>query len=300
MLDEIDRVRRFTRFYTRKLGLFSSNYNGTGQSVTDARVLYDIGTGAAGTAREISAGLELDEGYVSRIVNRYEKNGWLTRTACAQDARQKRLALTEAGVAAMDRLQEMTRTETLRRLDGVDLARVADALDRAEASFGEIDPDSVELRDLAPGDIGWVIQRNAEFYSEACGFTTEFELLVSDILTDFLRNRAEGRDRAFIAHRDAHRLGSIFCVASEDPAVALLRVLFVEPEARGIGIGRRLIEASLGFARGAGYRRMALTTHLSQTAARAIYAAQGFCKTSEEPGWRFGVAVVQETWELEL
>ncbi len=163
-----------------------------------------------------------------------------------------------------------------------------------------IDPSRVELRDLAIGDIGWLIQRHSELYAEHEGFDASFEVLVAEILASFAQKHDPATERAFIAASGTTRLGSIFCVQSGTPGVAKLRLFLLEPEARGLGLGQRLLDACLGFARVAGYTKMQLWTHESHEAACALYARNGFHCTSSEPVRSFGVDLVEQAWEIDL
>ena len=163
-----------------------------------------------------------------------------------------------------------------------------------------IDPATVTLRDLAIGDAGWLIQRHAELYAEWEGFDASFEAVVAEILTDFLKSHDRATERAFIAAADGKRLGSVFCVQSGTPGVAKLRLFLLEPEARGLGLGKRLLTACLAFARGAGYSKMQLWTHESHRAACALYAQFGFRLTEAKPVRSFGVDLVEQTWEIDL
>jgi GNAT superfamily N-acetyltransferase len=160
--------------------------------------------------------------------------------------------------------------------------------------------DEVILRDIDVGDAGWLIQQHGEIYAREEGFDATFEPLVAEILVDFLRNRDPDTERAFIAAGQGTRLGSIFCVQSGEPGVAKLRLFLLVPEARGLGLGQRLLDACLGFARKAGYRRMRLWTHESHTAACALYAGNGFTLTRSEPVRSFGVDLVEQTWQMDL
>ncbi len=299
-MDDIERIRHFNRFYTRKLGLFSRDYGGTGRSVTELRVFYEIEADEDRTARTIAQDLALDEGYVSRILQGYEREGWITRTPSDKDARRKTLRLTDAGRAVFDDLVRKARAETRERLNGSDPARVADALWAAMQAFAPEAPGAVAIREMAPGDAGWVVQRHAEIYAEDLGFDWRMEALVMNILSRFLPVNGTGGNRGFIAHRDGVRLGSIFCMATEDPAVAKLRLFLVEPAARGAGLGKRLMTACLDHARGAGFRRMTLMTHATQTTARAIYRHYGFRLVDSVPGRHFGRDSVEETWVADL
>lgn len=163
-----------------------------------------------------------------------------------------------------------------------------------------IDPTTVELREMRVGDMGWLIQRHGELYAEADGFDETFEPLVAEILLDFIRNRDPANERAWIASADARRLGSVFCVQSGEPGIAKLRLFLMEPDARGLGLGKRLLDACIEFARQRGYRRMRLWTHESHRAACALYARRGFICVHSEPVRSFGQDLVEQTWELDL
>lgn len=299
-MDHVDRIRQFNRFYTKSLGLLSRDYGGTGRSVTELRVLYEIAADELSNARLIARDLDLDEGYVSRILKGYEQEGWIVRVPSDRDARRKILKLTEAGREIYDDLVRKARAETLRRLNGSNPARVADALSQAMRAFGQQSPGEIALRDLAPGDCGWVVQRHAEFYAQDLGFDWRMEALVMDILSDFLSKDGSNGDRAFIVHDGATRLGSIFCMSTKDQDLAKLRLFFVEPEARGIGYGKRLMTACLDHARASGFRRMTLMTHNTQKTARALYGQYGFRLAESLPGRHFGCDCVEETWLAEL
>ncbi|NND22447.1 MAG: GNAT family N-acetyltransferase [Silicimonas sp.] len=163
-----------------------------------------------------------------------------------------------------------------------------------------IDPDSVVLRNLKIGDLGWLIQRHGEYYAENDGFDETFEPLVAEILTDFARNRDPESERGWIAETGARRLGSIFCVQSDEPGVAKLRLFFLDPDARGLGLGQRLLNACIGYARQCGYRRIRLWTHESHRTACALYQKNGFICTAAKPVTSFGQKLVEQTWELDL
>ena len=299
-VNHIERIRHFNRFYTHHMGLFSRDHLGTGQSVTELRTLYEV-CYTDKTAREISEELELDEGYISRLLNGYAEKGWLERVPSKADKRRKELRPTEKGRRQMQILWEATNVETERRLRGVDARAVADTMAQLERLFRPLAPDEVTFRDVETGDLGWLIQRNGELYREEHDFNFEIEVFAADILVTFLKNFDPARDAAFIAARGAERLGSIFCEHSKDEAdLAKLRVFFVERHARGIGLGSRLMEACIGFARQAGYARMTLGTLDTQKAARRQYAKFGFKIVQSAPVELFGQSVTEETWEVSL
>lgn len=302
-MDPIDRIRAFNRQYTQLIGLLSRTYLGSALSLSETRVLYELSLGSGQPARTLARMLDLDEGYLSRVLKGFEARGWLIRAPAASDARRRDLALTAEGRAVLADLERRARDDLAARLAPLPApahAAAADALETALSRLTPLSADAVTLRDIAPGDAGWLIQRHAEYYSENYGFDASFEPLVAQILTDFLNVRDRATERAFIAADGARRLGSIFCVQSGTPGVAKLRLFFLEPDARGIGLGQRLLDACLGFARGAGYRQMTLWTHESHRAACAIYAKAGFTLTASKPVHSFGQDLVEQSFEIAL
>jgi len=298
---DIDRIRSFNRFYTARLGLLARHYLGTGRSLTELRVLIEIAGDAGISARDLARRLDLDEGYLSRVIAGFLRDGWVARHPVPGDKRRYNLTLTVAGQAVAEDLVARARADLTARLADIPppaLAAAAEALSRAERLLTPPDPDAVTFRDIAVGDAGWLIQRHGELYARDEGFDASFEPLVAEILTAFLRAHDPATERAFIATRGPDRLGSIFCVQSGEPGVAKLRLFFLEPEARGLGLGQRLLDACLGFARGAGYRRMVLWTHESHRAACALYAKNGFEMTMRKPVRSFGVDLVEQSWQI--
>ena len=300
-MDTIDRVREFNRFYTRQIGLVERNYLGGGLSLSELRVLYELGQPNPPTARPLAGELGLDEGYLSRILSKFTKKGWLDRTPDPADRRIFRLVLSDAGQAQADAYVGEARariSEMLADVDSIDRARMVDAMTSIQRLLsGEVC--EVILRDIMPGDSGWLVQQHGELYQREEGFDHRFEALVAEILADFIRNHDPENERAFIAERDGQRLGSVFCVR-KNAQTAKLRLFLLVPEARGLGLGRQLLEASMGYARERGYRRMVLWTHKSHNAACALYAKYGFKITSEEEVNEFGVDLVSQNWEIAL
>lgn len=302
-MDEIDAIRRFNRFYTGRMGLLSQSYLDSGLSLSEVRVLYELSEEGAATARDLALRLGIDEGYLSRIVKRLGARGWIDRRADPADARRRAIALTPAGRAAFAPLVEASRADVRARIGGLAPGAVraaTGAMARLEAALGAIAPERVVLRDLETGDIGWLIERHGALYARDEGFDARFEHLVAEILVDYARTRDPATERAFIAEADGVRLGSIFCVRSGEAGVAKLRLFLLVPEARGIGLGRRLLDACLGFAREAGYERIRLWTHESHRAACALYARNGFALTASKPVRSFGVDLVEQSWERAL
>lgn len=295
-------VRRFSRFYTSRIGALQEGLLNTRFSLTEARVLYELANRDAPAASAIAGDLELDAGYLSRILQRFEQDGLLSRAPSATDRRQNVLTLTDAGRAAFAPLDARSRAEiaallaplpTTARADLVaSMARIQCLLDRRE-------PAPFTLRPPQPGDIGWVVERHGALYAAEYNFDARFEALVAEVAGAFLAANDPTCERCWIATRDGVRLGSVFLVRQSD-TVGKLRLLLVEPEARGQGIGRALTQACIDAARAAGYRKLILWTNDILVAARGIYAAAGFRLVASEPHASFGPAIVGETWELAL
>lgn len=299
--ETVDAVRAFNRFYVQRMGLYSRNYLGTGLSVTDWRVLFEVADPAAPSARDIARSLDIDEAQISRILSRFVRSGWLARSAAPEDRRRKTLSLTAAGRAGLDAVSARFRDDLARRLGGADPCALVAAMDglRRALDPGEAAPgQDIAITGLQPGDMGWLIGRHAEHYVEGLGYSVEFEALVAEILADFRRNCDPDRERAFIARIGGQRAGSVFCVRSDTPGIAKLRLFWVEPRFRGRGLGHRLVADCLTFARQAGYRGMTLWTHEGLSAARAVYARAGFLRTRSETLSTFGTPQVDESWEI--
>ena len=302
-------VREFNRFYTARIGALDP-YLGSTMSLTDVRVLYELAHRDRPVASEIGKALGLDAGYLSRILRRFEQAGWMTRQPHPDDARQSLLALTEGGHAAFAPLQQKSRDEAgglLAPLSVAERHQVMDAmgtvqklLDPARASAkAPARLATVVLRDPAPGDIGWVVQQHGEIYAREYGWNSEFEALVADIAGQFLRKLQPEWERCWIAELNGERVGAVFLVR-KSATTAQLRMLILAPQARGLGLGARLTDECIAFARRKGYRKMVLWTNSCLTAARGIYAARGFRLTKSEPYEGFGQQLVGETWELKL
>ncbi|WP_462386796.1 bifunctional helix-turn-helix transcriptional regulator/GNAT family N-acetyltransferase [Acidovorax sp. Q11] len=299
-------VRRFNRFFTRRIGVLDP-YLGSDLSLTDVRVLYELAHREAPVASELARELGLDGGYMSRILRRFEQAGWISRSTSAQDARQSVLALTEAGRAVFEPLQQRSRDEASALLAPLPPARqqeVVDAMERIEtlldpASGAGAPPRMAVLRDPVPGDMGWVVQQHGEIYWREYGWDSRFEALVADIAAQFLRKFQPEWEKAWIAELDGERVGAVF-VVRKSTTTAQLRMLILVPKARGLGLGARLTDECLAFARAKGYKKMVLWTNSCLTAARGIYAQRGFRLTKSEPYEGFGQQQVGETWELKL
>jgi len=298
-------IRQFNRFYTRQIGALDP-YLGSEMSLTDVRVLYELAHRETAVASEIGRDLGLDAGYMSRILRRFESEGWLTREPHTRDARQSVLRLTEAGHAAFAPLQQKSRDEAAALLAPLAPAQrnqlvqamgtMQSLLDPAAAPAK---PQAAILRDPAPGDIGWVVQQHGEIYAREYGWDSSFEALVAQIAGEFLLKFQPEWERCWIAELNGERMGSIF-VVRKSASVAQLRLLILSPAARGLGLGGKLVDECIAFARRKGYKKMVLWTNSDLVAARAIYAKRGFQLTKSEPHESYGKQLVGETWEMKL
>jgi len=301
--DTVAAVRRFNRFYTRAIGVLDRAYLGGPYTVTEARVLYEIAQDDGVTPGAICAALALDAGYVSRIVARYEREGLVARTRSPSDGRSFVLRLTPAGreaFAALDARSAAKAGELVDRLAPDAQAKLAAALDMAQALLEpSAAPAPAVLRPHRPGDMGWVIEQHALIYGREYGWGAGIEAVTARICADFLEKHDPARERCWIGERGGERIGSVFLVNETDD-VARLRLLLLTPGARGLGLGRRLVEDCVAFAREAGYREIVLWTHAVLTAARAIYASVGFEIVETWTHDEFGKPEVSETWRLTL
>lgn len=298
-------VRSFNRFYTQRIGVLDP-YLGSAFSLTEVRVLYELAHRDQPTASELVRELALDAGYLSRILRRFEAKGWLARAPSPADARTSLLKLTAAGHAAFAPLQQQSREEAAALLaalpDGAQerligaMVTVQRLLDPASAQAASR---TVVLREPRPGDMGWVVQMHGEIYAREYGWNSDFEALVAGIVATMLRKHDPASERGFIAELDGERVGSAF-VVRRGKTVAQLRLLILSPAARGLGLGGRLTDECIAFARAKGYRKMVLWTNAGLDAARAIYAKRGFRCVKSEPYHGYGHDQVGETWELVL
>ncbi|WP_309668290.1 helix-turn-helix domain-containing GNAT family N-acetyltransferase [Tabrizicola sp.] len=295
-MDSIDRIRAFNRFYTGHLGLLSRNYLGSGLGLTEVRILHDLDATEPPRARDLALGLGLDEGQVSRVLAGFGRRGWLERRPSEVDARVRDLGLTAAGRQVVAELRAASRAALAEVIPVARAEVVARTLAEAEAALGR---GEIALRDLAPGDAGWIIERHGALYAEDEGFDVTFEALVAEILGAFLRQHDPARERGWIAARATLRLGSIFVVA-EAPKVAKLRLFLVERSERGTGLAQQMLETALDFARGAGFTSIRLWTHESHRAAGRLYARNGFRLTEAHPVQSFGQDMVTQAWERDL
>jgi len=300
-MNRIDTVRRFNRFYTRRIGVLEARYLGSPFPLPQARVLYELGQRGVATASELGAELDLDLGYLSRLVQSLRRQGLLQGEPSKEDARRVRLSLSAKGRKVYLQLDARSRQEVAGMLDQLPAAqqqRLVGALQAVEAVLQRKD-EPVSLREHRPGDIGWVVHAHGRFYAEEYGWDERFEALVAEIAAAFVQNFDRRRERCWIAEMDGEPVGSVF-VVKDTKTTAKLRLLIVDPKARGRGLGKRLVEECIRFAREKGYRRLALWTQSNLAAARGIYRAAGFRKVKEEKHASFGVKLTGEYWELEL
>jgi DNA-binding MarR family transcriptional regulator/N-acetylglutamate synthase-like GNAT family acetyltransferase len=299
-------VRRFNRFYTRKIGVLQESLLSSALSLTEVRVLYELGHDqqvAGRGASALAATLGIDEGYLSRILGAFERRGMIRRKPLSQDRRRSSLVLNARGARALARLEARSHAEVesmLNGLDGGEQRRLVEAMRDIERLLGgSQQPAPLLLRAPDPGDIGWVVHRHGALYAKEYAYDARFEALVAEIAGAFVRNLDPRRERCWIAERDGRIAGSVFLVR-KSARVAKLRLLLVEPSARGLGLGTRLVDECVRFARGAGYRKMVLWTQSELIAARKIYERSGFRLVESSPHHSFGRDLVGETWELQL
>jgi DNA-binding MarR family transcriptional regulator/GNAT superfamily N-acetyltransferase len=368
----IARVRAFNRDYTRRIGVLSEGLLESPYSLTEVRVMYELAHREGVTAAELADDLDLDRGYLSRLLKGFEAKKLLARTASREDARRQHMRLTAAGKRVLEPLERRSQEQVRMMFGALDAERqraVLSAMDIIQSAFdaersegSDVErgsggthavssrrPDnaadaqgdaggpveaigergSVEataargsvatsharavdrrkspaesrqpftVRTHRPGDMGWVVQRHGEIYHQEYGWNEEFEALVAEIAAEFVRKLDVARERCWIAERDGRRVGCIFLVA-KDATIAKLRLLLVEPDARGIGLGRALVRECVRFAREAGYQKVVLWTQETLSAARHLYEEAGFRRTAQDPHHSFGHDLVAETWELDL
>ena len=303
-MDQVEALRRFNRFYTRRIGVLREGLLDTAYSLPEARVLYELGARGACGASELARDLALDAGYLSRLLRGLKRRGLVRGEAASADARRSVLSLTGAGRRAFRTLDARSRTQSavmLEPLSAAERARLAGALRAVESLLdGKVsDRESIALRPPRPGDMGWVVHRHGALYFEEYGWDERFEALVAGIAKDFIDDFDPARERCWIAELDGKPVGSVF-LKKESKSVGKLRLLLVEPEARGLGLGKRLVSECVAFARAAGYRKLVLWTQSNLEAARAIYRGAGFKRTRQERHRSFGYDLTGEYWELSL
>jgi DNA-binding MarR family transcriptional regulator/GNAT superfamily N-acetyltransferase len=300
------RFRRFNRTYTRFLGTLNNHYLNTEYSLAEGRVLYELATRSGSQAKDVAEALSLDAGYLSRILRKFEKNGLVVRAAAKDDGRAANLQLTSRGRAAIRSLNLRADNQAravLERLNARRRRELARAISTIEETVlgGRTEPDPIVLRSHRTGDMGMVVHLEGAGYVEQLGWDETFEALVARIVADFVDNFDAARERCWIAEMGGQHVGHIFLVQHpERPDTAKLRLLYVDPVARGMGLGARLVEECVRFARTAGYKRITLWTQSMLTAAHRIYQSAGFQLIREEPHHSFGKDLVGQTWEMDL
>jgi DNA-binding MarR family transcriptional regulator/GNAT superfamily N-acetyltransferase len=304
---DIAALRAFNRLYTQRLGLLNARLDGSPFTLSEARVLYELAHRSSPTAARIARELGLDRAQISRTLRRFADRGLVRAREDPSHARQQLLSLTAAGRKAFAALDGNTRRAVGALLDGLPPGRRASLVSAArtitrvlEAEPASTAAPAVTLRDPAPGDLGWVIHRQAVLYAEEYGWNQDYEALIAGILADFHKTFDPAREAAWIADAGGRVVGSIFLVRGDEAGVAKLRLLYVEPDARGMGVGRRLIEACIARARHTGYARLVLWTNSVLVSARRLYERAGFVLVEETPHRSFGKALVGQVWSLDL
>ncbi|MEU9440354.1 bifunctional helix-turn-helix transcriptional regulator/GNAT family N-acetyltransferase [Streptomyces sp. NPDC048304] len=303
-------VRAFNRFYTGVIGALDyGRHLYAPYTLTETRVLYELAQAPHLDAADLRTGLDLDAGYLSRILNKFEDAGLIERGPSQSDPRRRRVRLTARGRETAALLDERARETVGALLDTVapdDRPRLAEAMRTIQDVLGASDTagrarsGEVLLRDPGPGDLGWIVQRNAALYAAEYGWNAGYEALVARIVADFAQDHDPRLERVWIAEQDRRPVGCVMCVRDDAPGTARLRLLLVEPEARGHGVGDRLVRAVIDFARGAGYRDLVLWTSDVLGSARRLYQRHGFALVSEKPHHSFGKDLVGQDWRLRL
>ena len=300
----IEAVRRFNRFFTRRIGVLREGLLHTPYPLTEARVLFEVANRKEATASDFSRELGLDPGYLSRTLSGLERRGLIQKAPSEADGRRRILSLTTEGLKAFGVLDARSREEIAELLDGLseeDQRRLLEAMRTIEGILGTglKFSEPFFVRPHEPGDMGWVVQRHGELYMREYGWDERFEALVAHIVADFIDGYEPFGERCWIAEMDGERVGCVFCVKAGD-TVAKLRLLLVEPGARGLGLGGRLVDECIRFARRCGYETLTLWTNSVLAVARRIYEEQGFRLVEEEKHHNFGKDLVGQNWELEL
>jgi DNA-binding MarR family transcriptional regulator/N-acetylglutamate synthase-like GNAT family acetyltransferase len=304
----IQTVRRFNRFYTRQIGVLQEGFLGSPLSLTEVRVLYELAHRQALTATDIGNDLGLDAGYLSRILAGFESGRLVKKTPSEADGRQSILALTSKGRAVFGKLNAISHhrvASMLTHLSGIDQQRLIESMNAIEKLLGappengKAEKSPYLLRPHQPGDMGWVVHRHGVLYAHEYGYDEDFEALVAEIVAKFIQYLDPKRERCWMAEKEGEIVGSVFLVKKSE-TVAKLRLLLVEPSARGMGIGARLIGECVRFARQTGYRKITLWTQSELKAARHLYKQAGFSLVEKKKHHSFGHDLVAETWALDL
>lgn len=299
----VDNVRRFNRFYTRQIGVLNGGFLQSSFSLTEVRVLYEIAHRERTAASELIRDLGIDAGYLSRILRAFHRKGLVAKRTSSDDRRQIDLTLTVKGRREFGKLEMRQRVEVARMLQPLGpkhRLRLLHAMGSIERLLLQpILRPTVTLRDHRPGDMGWITHRQAILYNQEYGWNTEYEALIAEIMARFLRNFDPRYERCWVAECNCEIVGSVFCVR-KSKTVAQLRLLYVEPSTRGAGIGSRLVNECIAFARARGYRKLTLWTNSVLHAARKIYERAGFQLVAEEKHHSFGKDLVGQNWDLKL
>jgi DNA-binding MarR family transcriptional regulator/N-acetylglutamate synthase-like GNAT family acetyltransferase len=299
---DIEVIRQFNRAYTRRIGLLNRGLLKSEFSLVEARILYELAHWETTTAAELADFLALDPGYLSRLLSGLTKRGLVSRVPSGQDRRASVLALTDSGRDAFAELDKRSKTEVGEMLGGLSSARrreVIGAMATVERYLGGAKAADIRIRAHEPGDLGWIVERHGAVYARDYGFDAGFEALVAEIAAKFLKDFDPTRERCWIAELDGRRVGSVMLV-KRSHEIAKLRLLLVEAEARGLGLGRQLAETCLRFARAAGYREITLWTNSILDEARGLYESLGFTLLTETPHHSFGRDLVGQDWSLRL
>jgi DNA-binding MarR family transcriptional regulator/GNAT superfamily N-acetyltransferase len=305
--DCISAVRRFNRFYTRQIGVLRKTYLDSSYSLGEMRVLYEIAHAGARTASDITRALDLDAGYLSRVLRNFEKIGLITRKTSAEDARQSHLALTARGAKTFAPFERRSQNQTsamLGKLKPAEQARLVAAMDLIETLLAGEAASPAEtpryiLREPRAGDFGWIVTRHAQIYADEYGWTDPFEGLCAQIVADFVNKYDPKFDRCWIAEMNGENVGTVMLV-KDSPGIARIRLLLVDPKARGLRLGQRLVDESIKFARADGYKKITLWTHSVLTTARHVYEKAGFKLMRSEKHKSWGKPVTSEHWDMEL
>jgi DNA-binding MarR family transcriptional regulator/GNAT superfamily N-acetyltransferase len=301
--ERVASVRAFNRFYTNVIGALRGKLLQTPYSLTEARILFELGRGEAAQVGDLRRILDIDRGHLSRILARFEADGLVERERSTEDGRRQVIHLSERGRSSFEMLDARADEEVqnlLAPLNDSDRAELVGAMNTIRRVLEpSTPPRSFVVRPLGPGDLGWVVHRHGVLYEREYGWDESFEALVAQIVADYSRDRDVRRESGWIAEVDGEAAGSVFCTKREED-VAQLRLLLVEPGARGLGIGSLLIDECIRFARRAGYRQMMLWTNDVLTAARRLYENAGFELVEEGPHRSFGKDLVEQTWVLKL
>jgi DNA-binding MarR family transcriptional regulator/GNAT superfamily N-acetyltransferase len=308
---QVELIRRFNRFYTRKIGVLEEGLLASPFTLTQARILFELGTRPTMTAGELIDILGLDPGYLSRILHGFVQKRLVMRERSIEDGRRAQLSLTAKGRRAfgeLDRKSAASTGELISPLSPSQRRRLLDAMQALEETLSEPDaaPDAarkavISIREHRIGDMGWAIERHGRLYAEEFGWNGEFELLVATLFARFAADRDPASEQFWVAEVNGERMGCVFVVRNEkDPRAAQLRCLLVDPRARGLGLGRRLVDECIHFARSAGYERMLLWTNDVLTAARRIYECAGFSLVEESRHHSFGHDLVGQVWARDL